>query len=293
MKWINTLDNAKIFLNDKYSTEELFVIRKYFSNQHPFHLVTPSPWPILVSFNALSLTISAVCYFHFISHSLYILIFSIFLLIFNMFNWWRDVIRESTFEGRHTKQVQQGLKIGMVLFIISEIMFFFAFFWAFFHSSLVPTIWIGCVWPPKGIDVFNPWQIPFTNTLILLLSGATITWSHYSLLNQNRNHSIYSLILTIFLGGFFTILQIYEYKTAPFNISDGIYASTFYLSTGFHGFHVLVGTTFLFVCLIRLIKHHFTPLHHLGFEFAAWYWHFVDVVWLFLFISIYIWGGSY
>ena len=197
---------------NKFTNAEKHVIKKYFSNQHPFHLVTPSPWPILVSLNAFSVTLSAVSYFQFIENSFFLLICSLLTLIFNMFNWWRDVIRESTFEGRHTKKVQKGLRLGMILFIVSEIMFFFAFFWAFFHSSLIPTIWIGCVWPPKGIDVFNPWLIPFTNTIILLLSGASITWSHYSLLNSDRKSSIYSLMLTIFLGIFFTIYKFMNIK---------------------------------------------------------------------------------
>ena len=188
--------------------------------------------------------------------------------------------------------VQNGLRYGMILFIVSEIMFFAAFFWAFFHSSLAPTVEIGAIWPPKGIEVLNPWDIPFLNTVILLSSGASVTWAHHAILAGNRKQAITGLFLTVLLATIFTGFQAYEYLEAPFTISDGIYGSTFYMATGFHGFHVIIGTLFLSVCLIRLIKHHFTPGHHFGFEAAAWYWHFVDVVWLFLFVCIYYWGGA-
>jgi cytochrome c oxidase subunit 3 len=180
----------------------------------------------------------------------------------------------------------------MILFIVSEVMFFFAFFWAFFHSSLAPSIEIGSMWPPKGISVLNPWDIPFLNTIILLSSGASVTWAHHAILAGQRMQGVYSLVVTILLASVFTSLQVMEYMEAPFTISDGIYGSTFYMATGFHGFHVFVGTLFLGVCLVRLYKHHFTQNHHFGFEAAAWYWHFVDVVWLFLFVSIYWWGGA-
>jgi len=179
----------------------------------------------------------------------------------------------------------------MILFIASEVMFFLAFFWAFFHSSLAPTVEIGAVWPPKGIQVLNPWEIPFLNTLILLSSGAAVTWAHHAILAGYRKQAIYSLCVTILLAILFTAFQGYEYLSAPFTISSGIYGSTFYMATGFHGAHVLIGTTFLTVCLIREIHFHFTKNHHFGFEAAAWYWHFVDIVWLFLFVSIYYWGS--
>ena len=184
-----------------------------------------------------------------------------------------------------------GLRYGMILFIVSELMFFVAFFWAFFHASLSPTVEIGAVWPPKGIEVLNPWEVPFLNTVILLSSGAAVTWAHHAIVAGARNQAIYGLILTILLAIFFTGLQALEYLEAPFTISDGVYGSTFYLATGFHGFHVFIGTVFLSVCLLRLINFHFTKSHHFGFEAAAWYWHFVDVVWLFLFVAIYWWGG--
>nr|NP_066332.1 cytochrome c oxidase subunit 3 [Malawimonas jakobiformis]AAG13699.1 cytochrome c oxidase subunit 3 [Malawimonas jakobiformis] len=258
---------------------------------HPFHLVDLSPWPILGATSGFIMAIGAAMSMHSYTFGPQILLFGFISLIYTMFVWWRDVIREATFEGHHTSIVQIGLRYGMILFIISEVLFFAAFFWAFFTASLAPTIEIGAIWPPKGINVFNPWEVPLLNTLILVLSGVTITWSHHAILAGNRSSAILSLGLTVFLGLSFTVLQVMEYLEATFNISDGIYGSTFYMATGFHGAHVIIGTLFLIVCLVRLIKYHFTSKHHFGFEAAAWYWHFVDVVWLFLFISIYWWGG--
>lgn len=258
---------------------------------HPYHLVDISPWPIIGATSALILTIGGVMSMHSYNYGVFVLLFGFISLIYTLFVWWRDIIRESTFEGHHTIIVQMGLRYGVILFITTEVMFFFAFFWAFFASSLSPAIEIGAIWPPKGINVFSPWDVPLLNTLILVLSGVTITWSHHAIILGNRKQAIISLALTILLGSFFTCLQIMEYVEAPFRISDGIYGSTFFMATGFHGIHVLIGTTFLIVCFIRLIKYHFTTKHHFGFEAAAWYWHFVDVVWLFLFITIYWWGG--
>jgi cytochrome c oxidase subunit 3 len=206
--------------------------------------------------------------------------------------WWRDVIREATFEGAHTGIVQKNHKFVFVLFIVSDIMFFFAFFWAFFHSSLSPVIEIGCVWPPAGIEPFNPWKVPLLNTIILLTSGLTITVCHYALLLGKVEYCLGSFARTIFLAILFTLVQLYEYRSATFSISDGIYGSTFFMATGFHGFHVLIGTIFITVCFIRFLGGHFTRTHHVGFECAAWYWHFVDVVWLFLFVVVYWWGGA-
>jgi cytochrome c oxidase subunit 3 len=260
--------------------------------RHPFHLVDVSPWPIMGSFSALTLTTGTVMYMHSYNYGSFILLLGLLMLIAIMSLWFRDVIRESTFEGNHTNTVQNGIKYGVILFIVSEVMFFFAFFWAFFTASLSPTIEIGSIWPPKGINVFSPWEVPLLNTVILLSSGVTITWAHHAILANKRKSAIVGLALTVFLGAIFTCFQAMEYIEAPFNISDGIYGSTFYMATGFHGLHVLIGTTFLIVCLIRLIRFHFTSKHHIGFEAAAWYWHFVDVVWLFLFITIYWWGGS-
>lgn len=260
--------------------------------RHPFHLVDPSPWPFVASLCAFSCAISGVMYMHAYSNGSFIFLTSFIFLLLVMFVWWRDVVRESTFEGHHTGIVQQGLRFGVILFIVSEILFFFAFFWAFFHSSLAPAIEIGSIWPPKGISVLNPWEIPFLNTLILLLSGCTVTWCHHAIVSNLRAQAIWSLAITITLAIIFTAFQAYEYTTADFRLSDGIYGSTFYMATGFHGFHVLIGTISLTVCLVRLVQYQLTQQHHFGFESAAWYWHFVDVVWLFLFVSIYWWGGS-
>jgi len=262
------------------------------TQRHPYHIVTQSPWPLLTGFSSLFVTFGLTMYMHKYSLGYFLFIFGIICLISCMAIWWRDVIRESTFEGKHTTYVQKGLRIGMILFIISEIMFFVAFFWGFFHSSLAPTIAIGCVWPPIGIEPISAFGLPLLNTLLLLTSGATVTWTHHSIISGNKQESVISLFLTIILALIFTVIQVFEYIQAPFTISSGIYGSTFFMSTGFHGFHVLIGTLFLSVCLYRLIKGHFTKEHHLGFEAAAWYWHFVDVVWLFLFVSVYWWGGA-
>nr|UAD89773.1 cytochrome c oxidase subunit 3 [Hydropuntia rangiferina] len=259
--------------------------------RHPFHLVDPSPWPFVASFAAFSCAIGGVMYMHAYKQGSIVLLCGFFMLFLTMFVWWRDVVRESTLEGHHTGIVQRGLRYGVLLFIISEILFFFAFFWAFFHSSLAPTVEIGLTWPPKGIIVLNPWEIPLLNTLILLFSGCTVTWCHHAIVANYRIQAIWSLILTIILAIIFTLLQAYEYNMADFRLSDGIYGSTFYMATGFHGFHVLIGTISLFICLLRLLQYQLTQEHHFGFESSAWYWHFVDVVWLFLFVSIYWWGG--
>lgn len=262
------------------------------TQNHPFHLVDPSPWPLITAIAALGTTTGGVMYFHGYNNGQFLLFTSLFFLVFMMFIWWRDVVRESTFEGNHTKSVEYGLRMGMVLFIVSEVMFFFAFFWAFFHSSLSPSIEIGGVWPPLGIETFSPWEVPLLNTLILLTSGATVTVCHNTLITGERTLAINSLIATVILAALFTGFQVYEYLHATFTIADSVYGSTFFMATGFHGFHVFVGTCFLSVCLFRLYANHFTREHHFGFEAAAWYWHFVDVVWLFLFVVVYWWGGN-
>jgi cytochrome c oxidase subunit 3 len=265
---------------------------KFQNNQnHGFHLVDPSPWPILTSFSVLMLTLGTVLYMHGYAGGLFLSKFGLFMVVLMSALWWRDVVREGTFEGQHTIIVQQGLRIGMLLFIISEIMFFFAFFWAFFHSSFNPSISIGGVWPPAFITILDPWKIPLLNTVLLLSSGASVTWAHNSIVWGSKFEASAALLTTIILAAIFTGLQAFEYTTAPFTISDSVYGATFYMATGFHGFHVIVGTIFLTVCFFRLYLNHFTREHHFGFEAAAWYWHFVDVVWLFLFISIYWWGS--
>jgi cytochrome c oxidase subunit 3 len=219
-------------------------------------------------------------------------------VLYTMASWWGDVIREAQFQGDHTRVVQISHRYGMILFIASEVMFFVAWFWAYFNSALFPgdpvhyarDALFGGVWPPKGIETFDPWHLPLLNTLILLTSGTTVTWAHHALLENDRRGLKWGLLLTILLGACFTCVQAFEYHHAAFSFAGNIYGATFFMATGFHGFHVLVGTIFLIVCLIRAMKGHFTPTQHLGFEFAAWYWHFVDVVWLFLFICIYVWG---
>lgn len=206
-----------------------------------------------------------------------------------MYQWWRDVIRERTHQGFHTKKVLKGIKWGIILFIISEILFFASFFWAFFHSRLSPTIELGLIWPPTIIIRFNAFKIPLLNTIILLSSGISVTWAHHSLLSKNFTQITTRILITIILGVYFTIIQIFEYLEAEFSISDSSYGATFFIATGFHGLHVLIGTIFLSICIIRHLYNHFSTYHHFGFEAAAWYWHFVDVVWLFLYISIYWW----
>jgi cytochrome c oxidase subunit 3 len=267
-------------------------INVFLKQQHPFHMVTPSPWPLLTSFSILSFVLSTIVYLHFWRDiGLIKMGISLVCILFCLYRWFSDVITESTFEGNHTHKVQLGLRCGMLLFIISEIMFLFAFFWAFFHPSLIPSIFIGAIWPPKGIDVLNPWGLPFFNTIILLSSGVSITWAHRNIIAGRHKETVWGLGITIILGILFTILQATEYIEAPFSINSGIYGSVFFLATGFHGFHAMIGTIFLIVCFFRQLKFHFTREHHFGFEAAAWYWHFVDVVWLFLFTTIYWWGA--
>lgn len=256
------------------------------NQNHTFHLVSISPWPIIISFSLFNNLISIIIWFHKINYLILISIPCTFLCIYQ---WWRDVIRESTFQGSHTLLVFKGLRIGIILFIISEIFFFISFFWAYFHSSLAPSIEIGQLWPPQGIKPFNPFDIPLINTIILISSGITITWSHHSILNKNFFERNKRLILTVILGLYFTLLQIIEYYESPFSMADSIYGSSFFIATGFHGLHVIIGTIFLFICLLRINYLHFSKTHHFGFEAAAWYWHFVDVIWLFLYISIYWW----
>jgi cytochrome c oxidase subunit 3 len=258
--------------------------------KHPYHLVEPSPWPLVGAICAGTLATGAVLYMHNLGSWLMIVGFVAVLAM--MAAWWRDVIKEATYQGLHTPIVQIGLRYGMALFIASEVMFFAAFFWAFFDSSLFPKAATGGIWPPKGIVPMETFELPFLNTLILLLSGTTVTWAHHALIENNRKDMLLGLGLTIFLGICFTSLQGYEYAHAAFGFKDGIYPSTFFMATGFHGFHVIIGTTFLIVCWFRAYLGHFKPTHHFGFEAAAWYWHFVDVVWLFLFVCIYWWGGS-
>ena len=270
---------------------------------HDYHLVEPSPWPLIGSIAAFITAVGAIAWMK--SMPIFGMQIGPYLfgagflgILYTMAAWWTDVIREAE-AGHHTRVVQMHHRYGMILFIASEIMFFVAWFWAFFDASLFANEAIqqarvqytGGVWPPKGTEVFDAWHLPLLNTLILLTSGTTITWAHHALLHGDREGLKKGLILTIVLGMVFSGVQAYEYMVAPFAFKNSLYGATFFLATGFHGFHVLVGTIFLMVCLIRVYMGHFTPKQHLGFEFAAWYWHFVDVVWLFLFVSIYVWGN--
>jgi cytochrome c oxidase subunit III len=274
------------------------------AKQHDYHLVDPSPWPLMGSVFAFFMAVGAVMWMKSMAvmglkMGPYVFGASLIGVLYVMFAWWADVVREAEHEGHHTRVVQMHHRYGMILFIASEVMFFVAWFWAFFDASFYANEAIqvarvehtGGQWPPKGINVFDPWHLPLLNTLILLTSGTTVTWAHHALLHGDREGFKKGLILTILLGALFTFVQVYEYMHAPFGFANTIYGATFFMATGFHGFHVLVGTIFLLVCLIRAYKGHFTPKQHLGFEFAAWYWHFVDVVWLFLFVAIYIWGN--
>nr|YP_011036750.1 cytochrome c oxidase subunit III [Arrugada affinis]WRK21419.1 cytochrome c oxidase subunit III [Arrugada affinis] len=256
---------------------------------HPFHLVENSPWPISGSMGLMAITSGTILWLHW--GETWLMLIGLIISMMTMMQWWRDMVRESTFQGMHTKKVNTGMKWGMTMFITSEILFFSSFFWAFFHSSLSPTMEIGMQWPPVSLKPFNPMSIPMLNTMILLSSGISITWSHNAVLNNNFSQTSQSLLISILLGLYFSILQAVEYYEAPFSMADSIYGSTFFLSTGFHGLHVIIGTIFMTISLVRIMKLHMSKIHHTGFEASAWYWHFVDVVWLFLYISVYWWGS--
>jgi cytochrome c oxidase subunit 3 len=290
---------------------------------HDYHLVDPSPWPIVGSIAAFTMLAGAVLWmnkdyagFAPLNGTPWTFLIGLGLLMFMFVGWWRDVIQESVVKGNHTPVVKLHLRFGMVLFIASEVMFFVAWFWAYFNSAFFPhDVSIG-QWPPAGIVTLDPWHFPILNTLILLTSATTVTWAHHALQHGDNKGTVQGLIVTILLGMSFTCIQAYEYAHAPFTfgfngaalvpftdpahavLSTGvgdlgaIYGSTFFMATGFHGFHVIVGTIFLIVCLFRAMQGQFTPDRHFGFEAAAWYWHFVDVVWLFLFAWIYVWGAS-
>ncbi len=275
------------------------------TKNHDYHLVDPSPWPLIGALSALVMGIGAVMTMKGLAPAgmkigPLVLGAGVIGVCYTMFAWWVDVTREAEHQGHHTPVVQMHHRYGMIMFIASEVMFFVAWFWAYFDVALFANEAIqyqrkeftGGVWPPKGIETFDPWHLPLLNTLILLTSGTTVTWAHHALLHDDRKGLKQALWLTVILGVLFTVCQIYEYGHAAFAFKGHIYGSTFYMATGFHGFHVVIGTIFLGVCLYRAYLNHFTPKQHLGFEFAAWYWHFVDVVWLFLFAAIYVWGAG-
>ncbi|MBV1692919.1 MAG: cytochrome c oxidase subunit 3 [Hyphomicrobiales bacterium] len=295
------------------------------AKNHDYHLVNPSPWPLIGSIGAFIMAIGAIILMRslgggqglFGMRGSLVFFVGVLIILFTMFMWWRDVVNEAH-SGDHTPVVQLHLRYGMIMFIASEVMFFVAWFWAYFDAALFPSgvhplnpettsavvgmverqAATGGVWPPKPTadgtftGTFDPWGLPLVNTLVLLLSGTTVTWAHHALLENNRRGLIQGLTLTVILGMLFTALQIYEYGHAAFKFSGHIYGATFFMATGFHGAHVVIGTIFLAVCLVRALRGHFTPKQHFGFEAAAWYWHFVDVVWLFLFAAIYVWGAG-
>ena len=262
------------------------------AKNHDYHILPPSPWPLLTAFSALVLASGFVMYLHSVPYGTLIAPAGFLLVLFCMASWWVDVVKEAH-AGDHTPVVQLHLRYGMILFIASEVMLFLGWFWAFFDASLFPKAVeaVGGVWPPKGITPLNPFQLPLLNTMILLCSGTTVTWAHHALIHGDRRGLKQGLWCTIALGLAFSSIQAWEYIHAPFAFKGNIFGATFFMATGFHGFHVIVGTIFLAVCQFRAYRGDFTPRQHFGFEAAAWYWHFVDVVWLFLFISIYVWGG--
>jgi cytochrome c oxidase subunit 3 len=271
---------------------------------HDYHLVDPSPWPLIGGVAVFVMAVGAVMWmkgmvlFGF-AKGPFLFFAGLIALLYVMTAWWRDVVKEAN-AGYHTPVVQLHHRYGMILFIASEVMFFVAWFWAYFEVAIFPNpaemparqAVTGGVWPPKGIETFDPWHLPLLNTLVLLLSGTTVTWAHHALLENDRQGLKNGLWCTVLLGAAFTALQAWEYSKAAFAFSGNIYGATFFMATGFHGFHVIIGTIFLAVCLARAYAGQFTPKQHLGFEFAAWYWHFVDVVWLFLFACIYVWGAG-
>nr|QCQ69088.1 cytochrome c oxidase subunit 3 [Synchytrium taraxaci] len=254
---------------------------------HPYHLVEASPWPLFMSFSLLSLAIGFATWITNLQANL----LPQFLLVgFVAILWWKDVLRESA-GGYHTIVVQKGITIGFLLFLISEIMLFFSFFWAFFHSSLAPAVDIGSVWPPEGINAVNPWAIPLFGSCVLLASGFVLTLSHHAMILGKKDLALITMLITVLLGFLFIFLQANEYQMGEFTIADSIFGNVFYMTTGLHAIHVIAGVTFLTVGLIRMYFDSFTTEHHLGLEFAIFYWHIVDVIWLFVFFLFYWWGS--
>jgi len=254
----------------------------------PFIAVQTSFWPLLVSFILFSTIGNTVLWIN-LKVSLLSVLFPLLITILLSFMWWKDVIRESLL-GYHTHKLEVRLRVGIILFILSEVFFFVSFFWAFYDATLSPTIEIGLTWPPKGISPLSVYSVPLLNTVILLTRGITVTWAHHSIMNNYFNKSFIRLVTTVLLGAYFIAMQYIEYAEARFSLADGIYGTTFFMATGFHGFHVTVGTLFLLYVTVALVRGQLLYNHHFAFEAAAWYWHFVDVVWLFLFVNIYWWG---
>ena len=270
---------------------------------HPYHLVDPSPWPVVGAAGAFILVLGAVLFMDpdtlgeglagaFEPLGLWLVAPGMLLVIYTMYAWWKDVVREATFEGRHTPVVQIGHRYGMALFIASEVMFFVAFLWAFFNASLFPTEAVGFLWPPASVETIDPLDLPLFKTLVLVTSSFTVIWARHDIMEAKKDHATLMLGITVLLGALFISVQAFEYGQTGFGFTEGIYPTTFFMATGFLGFHVIIGTCFLCVCWLRLVKGHFTPDHHFGFEAAAWYWHFVGVIWLFLYTCIYWWGST-
>jgi len=292
----NMVEQQSKFIKDKVSWLR---VKKVKGNVHPYHLVDASPWPFFTSIGLLNMVLTGVLYMH--SRSLVVVgvgtgrflilfLMAVGLALFCGWKWCRDVVTEGFIEGHHTSYVQYGLKVGFILFILSEVMFFTAFFWAYFHSSLAPSVELGAVWPPLGIPTFHPRGVPLVNTFTLLVSGSFVTYAHHCIVRRWREAAYYGLLVGILWGIVFEVRQLAEYEHAMFSINDGVYGSLFFMLTGFHGFHVLLGLVGLSICLQRLGAYQFTGNHHVGFEAAAWYWHFVDVVWLLVFVLVYWWG---
>ena len=293
--------------------------------KHDYHIIDPSPWPLVGSIGALVMAIGGIVWMQTLKQvralgdgateeaiaavtgmelfgitmtGPWIFAIGSIITIYCMFGWWSDTITESK-QGHHTRVVSLHLRYGMIMFIASEVMFFVAWFWAFFDASLfyneaqqvLRTEYTGGQWPPAGLEVLDPLHLPLFNTVTLLLSGTTVTWAHHALIEGDRKGLVWGLGLTVVLGVIFGFVQYVEYAVAPFSFSNSLYGATFFMATGFHGFHVIVGAIFLFICWIRALRGDFTPEKHFGFESAAWYWHFVDVVWLFLFFAVYIWAS--
>jgi len=257
---------------------------------HPYHLVDVSPWPFLMSVTVFSFAMALVSWLtHYPVMTIYTIIPAMGLIAFL---WWRDVVREAK-GGFHTATVQKGIMIGFLLFLLSEIMLFFSFIWAYLHSSLAPAVDLGSVWPPVGIESLNPWSLPLVGTSLLLASGLTITLSHHALIKGDKATTLLNLIFTIILGAGFIYLQYTEYVYCSYQISDSVFGTVFYMLTGLHGLHVIAGVSFLTVCFVRLAQEQMTTEHHMGYLFAIWYWHLVDVVWLIVYLLAYVWGGSY
>lgn len=254
----------------------------------PILILKDSPWPLIASLGGFFTVSGIVMLFH--KHVLRILLFGIFFLRLAIFQWRRDMVRESSMIGGHSKFFQKALKVGILLFILSEVIFFASFFWGFFHRRTVPCVEIGAVWPPFGINAINPYGIPLLNTVILLRSGISVTWRHHILQKNNFEQRLYALIITCLLGFIFLKIQVNEYSISSFTFADRVFGSVFFIATGFHGLHVFIGSVLLTISGFRLFFHHFSRKHHIGYEAAIWYWHFVDVVWLFLFCFVYFWA---